>query len=887
MFAKTLAYLKGFVRRDTIEHELDEELRFHLEMETRANRADGLSQSAARRKALLDLGGVEQTRLAVRDIRGSMFDSLGQDLRYGIRRLRRGRSVALPAILTVALAVGLATAVWSVARAILLRPFPYPQSDRLLAVWKATPEIDFFPLAVPELLDVQDKARSVQGIGGFTREGFVLLAPTGARWADAFQVTTNLLDVLGVRVIRGRTFRPEDAEPGREHVVVLGERLWREAFEGNPEVVGRSVRMKTEGSKTDTADEYRVVGVVATDVEIFYPNRLRAQMYVPRVLTARDRSEQARALPSLIAIARLRPGVPVREGMNDVAAVMAASANEHKATSFPGATPRVLPLHEELVGRTRPAFFLLAAASGLLLIIGCANVANLVLASGLGRRREFAARLALGCSRARLLRQLLTEHLLVASAGGLLGIALAAWATPLLRRLAAESLPRAADIRLDASGLVVALALAIVAWLASGLAPALAVTRRTRLRWDAPGGRTLTPASRRLRSVLVLTQTALVLALLGAAGLLTNGIWRLAKVDLGFQPGRVLAAQITLPQSWWWKADARTARVERELIQRITADSRFAGASLGSELPFTWGVLGAVKQRDSSRPLRALVAAVSDDYLPLLGIRLRRGRRLEAREDGDKHVVVINDALLRQLSQGSGLGQRLLIGGEWREVVGVVDNVTEIGELRAGVIRRAGLGRLTLPAAYVPIGSIDCTNHYFLCRTTLDAQAATAVIEKVLRVVEPEGTVRRSGWLSERVDLAGADIRFCAVVVGVFALAALFLGAVGLYSVLAHAVRDRTVEIGIRTALGASPGQVRWTVISALLTPVALGGAIGLGIVLLGGRALRGFLFEVPANDPSTLAGAVLLLAGVAAVAAYLPARAITRLDAVRALRAD
>ena len=323
------------------------------------------------------------------------------------------------------------------------------------------------------------------------------------------------------------------------------------------------------------------------------------------------------------------------------------------------------------------------------------------------------------------------------------------------------------------------------------------------------------------------------------------------------------------------------------MIQRLTADARFAQVTMGSELPFTWGVLDGVKEGESSKPVHAIVAAVGADYLPLLGITLRSGRMLDARDTGNKHVAVINAALQRTLSGGPGVGQRLLIDGEWREVVGMVKSVTEIGDVSAGVIRRAGLKRVTLPAAYVPLGSLDCSRHFLLSRTKLDAVAATAAAQKVLSAIEPDGTVRRSGWLDERVGGAGAEIKFCTFVVGVFAMTALVLGALGVFSVLAHAIRERTVEIGIRTALGASPGRVRWTLASGPLASAALGGALGVGVVLLAGRALRGFLFEVPTNDPATLAGAAVLLAGVASLAVYLPARSITRLDAARALRAD
>lgn len=886
MIGRFVAHVRGLLGRRRAQQELEEELQFHLAMETRANIERGIRPDAAARRARIDLGGLEQTRLAATDVRHTPLDSVAQDLRHGARRFNRQRGTGLAAVVTLALTVGLATAVYSVAHSVLLQPFPYEHADRLLSVWKATPEVDFFPLPIPEVLDLRERSRTLEGIGGFTRDGFMLQASVGARWVEAFIVTPNLFEVVGLRATRGRTFLPEDAEPGREKVAIIGERLWREAFAAAPDIIGRMVPLRDEGAKSDVPDLYRIVGVVPSDLEIFYPKRFRAQMYFPWVLTAEDRSEEARRYPSMFTIARLRPGVPARDGIAEMSRLMAESASGHPATSIPNARPRVVPLHEELVGRTRPAFVLLAAAAGLLLLIGCANVSNLLLASGLGRRQEFSARLALGCSRRRLFRQLVTEQVIPAGLGGALGVALATWATPMLRRLAPASLPRAADIRLDGAALLIALGVSLLAWLASAVAPSAI------LAWSASPvpdgtGRTMTRRGRWLRSSLVVAQTTLVLALLAGAALLTNGMWRLTSVDLGFSAEDVFVAQVVVPRAWWRTASPKTTRLEQELVHRLSADRRFQHVTMGSDLPFSWGVLTPVRREKHDKPTWAMVAAVGPHYPTLLGMRLRQGRHLTWREEGSRNVVVVNQTLARHLFQGAALGQRLFIDGNWRQVVGLVEDVTEIGELRGGIIRREGLGRLTLPAAYLPIGSTDCFNHFLLCRTSLDAASAAHEVQKQLQALEPDAAIRRSGWLGDAVNDAGADVRFCAFVIGLFAVAALLLGGIGVYAVLAHTVRERTLEIGIRTALGGAPGRVGWTMARAVVLAVALGCALGLGTVLATGRLLEAFLFEVTPADPWTLSAATVFLLLVALAAGLLPARAALAVDPARALRSQ
>jgi len=293
---------RSLLSRGRAERELDEELAYHVEMETDANIQRGVPAGEARRLALISLGGTEQTRLQVRDVRRTLVDTTLQDAGYALRRMGREPGVAAATILTFAVTVGLAAAVYSVAQSVLLRPFPFDEPESLVAVWKAKDDIDFYPLPVPEMLDLKSRVSAVKDIGGFTREGFVVSGPKGARWADAFLVTTNLFDVLGVRPVRGRTFAAGDGLPGHDKVLVIGETLWREAFDADPGIIGREVSLRAEGSGPEM---YRVVGVVAPDLQLFYPAPLRAELYAPRVLTTQDRTEAARSMPSLITVARL------------------------------------------------------------------------------------------------------------------------------------------------------------------------------------------------------------------------------------------------------------------------------------------------------------------------------------------------------------------------------------------------------------------------------------------------------------------------------------------------------------------------------------------------------------------------------------------------------
>jgi len=815
-----------------------------------------------------------------------MVDRIWVDVSFAARRFGRQPGFAAASIVTIGLAVGLTTAVYSVASAVLLRPLPFADPDRLVAIWRTMPEVDFVPVPVPEFLDLEARASSLEAAAGLSPDGCTLIAPGVAEWADAFAVTPNLFDLLGTPALVGRTFVAGENQPGRDRVVVLAEGYWRRVFGGDPGIVGTRVRLPGLGSPGAEADSYEVIGVVRWTVELSYRRPLRADLFVPRVFSPEERGEQRRRLPGLMTFGRLKRGVTVRQADRDVRALLTTLSEEHPVTSLPGAGARVVSLHEELVGQTRPVLLLLGWGAAVVLLVGCVNVANLLVAGGIGRAHEGAVRRALGCSRARLLQQFLTEHLLLAAGGGALGFLLAVWATPLLMQFAPASLPRADQIGIDWRVLLFALAVSGSAGLLFGLAPAWILVRPRLASSLRVGVGSVPLAGRRLRGALVVAETALVLALLAGAGLIGTSVWRLAHLELGFNPAQVIAMQIALPDRL--ARNERADGLEGDLLARVRPLPGVLRAATSDELPFASGALASVGIAADETSHPALVSAVDPEYLPLLEVPLRRGRLLGPQDRGNAGVAVVNETLARLFPDGRALGQRILVARQWREVVGVVGDMTEVGQIRGSVIRQAGLSRLTLPAAYIPSGTSSGPYDVFLLvRTPVAPSEMVGMVRRELRAIDPELTIRRSGTLDERVAASGEGLRFQMLLTWIFAGVALALAAVGLYSVLAHLVGQRTREIGLRIALGATPGQVGWLIARQSMALVGLGTAIGLAGALAGGRAIRSLLFEVSPLDPLTFATAVSLLMAAAFAATCVPARRATRVDPTSALRCE
>ena len=888
MFGHFFAHVRGLVSRNRAEGELDEELRFHLEMETRANIDRGMMPGEARRRALIDLGGVQQTKEKVRDERATVFDSLALDVGYAVRRMKRDPRSATVVAVTMGLAVGLATTVYSIATSVLLRPLPYHNPAALVLVFRTVGDVNIIPLPTPEFLDLRTRSKAIGALGGLERDGYSVVAPSLTEWADAFSVTANLFTVLGVPPLVGRTFLPHEEQAGHERVVVLAEAFWRRVFAGDPKVIGQRVRLVGPNRREGDADTYEVIGVVPSSVRLFYRLPLHADVYIPRVIQPTDRAEEARMSPGLFTFGRLAPGISVEQAAQEVRTILNAVAAEHPAVSIPAAGSRVTSLDEELVGQTRPAFVLLAAAALVLLVIGCVNVASVLLAGGLQRTQELVVRLAIGCSRQRLWQQLLTEHLLLALAGAALGALMAFWTIPTLRRLAPDSLPRVNQIRVEPGALLFALGASIVAGLVFGAAPAWMMIRPRIGDLLRTGAGTLAPRTRRLRAAFVIVTTALALTLLSCAGLIANGLWRLAHLELGFDPAHVIGFAIELPERW--QSNTRSVVFERELLAKVRGLPGVALASASSELPFAWGALDATVRLPGGRQAPPSEVTASDpDYLRLLKIPLRAGRLLDGRDDGNRRVVLVNEAFQRSFGQAPALGQRIKVANEWREVVGIVGNVTEVGQLRGRVIKQAGFSRLTTPAVYTPSGTYHdlFSFRYLLVRTLLPQPEMTRAVNEQLRTIDPEVTIRRAGKLDDSVRSVGGDARFYGTIVGTFALVAVILASVGLYGLLAHSVSQRSKEIAVRVAPGASPRRIGWLVVSESVALVAIGTVLGLALALAGSKATSTLLFEVAPADPLTLIGMVGVFVAVAGVATYAPTRRAVRVDVVSVLKTE
>ncbi len=882
MFDRLTARLRSLLTRRRVERELDEELRFHVEMETQVNVASGMKTGEARRAALRDLGGVEQTREAVRDVRGLWVDSVRQDLRYAIRRVRREPGLAAAIVLTIGLAVGLTTSVYSLARGVLLRPLPFPRPWELVQVWRTEPEWPRVGVSVPEYFDWKAQCRSFSALSAAAQAGVRVAVGGHAEWAEALAVTPNLLSMLGVEPILGRTFRNEEDQPGRDRVVVLDEGFWRSAFGGDPRVIGRRIALDGGRSRYSSGPgSFEVIGVVPASTRLRYRYPSRCDLYVPLRISGAGFQDPGRGAASLWVFGRLRPGTTIQQATADVGTVFRRSSRS-VIELVPGLSVRIDALHDELLGHTRPLFLLLGATVSLILLIACANLVNLLLASGLRRGDELAARMALGCSRTRLARQLATEQLLLAGIGGCVGIVLAFWAVPVAVRLAPPTLPRLGDVRLDAACVMVGIALAGFLGLASGVVPAVLLSRRHSVGPLSPGQASPTMRAR-LRNALVVGEAAMVVVLLAASALIAHGYWRLSRVDTGFDPRHVLSVRLLMPPG---NDAGRIGAVSRELVSKVGSLPGVTGAAMTSELPFTESGLAAVALEDGRHESGTAVSAVSADFLEVLHVPLLAGRMLSADDELNPRVAVVSERFAREVfPTGSALGRRIGFG-QWFEIVGIVGDVTEIGTLNSGV-RMKGLSRLTLPRVYVPSASTDGSIRYLVVRTVGAPPAMARAVRNDVASVAPGVAVGETSTLDELVATAGADTRFAVAVLCSFAVVAFALACIGLFGVVGYSVARRRREFGVRLALGESPGGVRRLVLGQALVLVSAGCVIGLAVALAGGQALRAFLFEVSPSDPWTLVAVVALLLAGGAVAAYLPARRASRLDPMSVLRSE
>ena len=805
------------------------------------------------------------------------MDTLRQDLAYALRRLAEAPGFSLIAVATLALGIGANGAIFSVVNAVLLRPLPFGEPDRLVRVaqlWQGRPTV----YSPQNFLDTQKAAQSFDSLAVFDEGGMHLTGRGRPVRLDGAEVSASFFDVLKVRPALGRGFAAEENEPGHTKVAILGHRLWRERFGADPAAVGQTMQLERE--------TYTVVGVAPPGFS--FPEG--AELWTPMLYDARFRT-QSRGAWYITVIGRLRAGVSVAHAREEVATIAARLAHQYPdADEGVGAT--VIPLQESLVGGSRRALLVLLGAVGLVLLIACVNVANLLLARVAARETELAVRSALGAGRARLLRQLLTESMVLALLGGAAGLLLATFSLEGLLGLEPQGVPRLAEVRMDRAVVAFAALLSILTGLVFGSVPALHMMRRATAQSLREGGRgVLGGRGHRLRGGLVVSQIALAMVLLAGAGLLLRSFAHLRHVDPGFRPGSALTFRVTLPESAY-KEDPSQIAFYRDLAARLAALPGVQSVGAISGLPLSgvhfnlsFEVKGRAPLPPAQQPTME-VRVVSADYFKAMGIPVLRGRGLTAADDAraPQAVVLSRSAVRRHFPGEDAMGKAIVLGwgrgpGEPRaggEVVGIV-----------GDVKDHGLAEENPPEIYLPYPQRTVQAMDVVLRTSVPPRSLLPAAEAVVRDLDPELPVARVATLDEVVARSISEPRFYMVLLGSFAGLALFLAALGLFGVMSYAVVQRSREIGIRVALGAHPHDVLGMVLRHAMT-LALAGVVGglLGALALS-RLLGRLLFELSPTDPGTLAGVALLLSLVALAASYLPARRATRVDPLIALRSE
>ncbi|HEY7113901.1 MAG TPA: ABC transporter permease [Thermoanaerobaculia bacterium] len=819
------------------------------------------------------------------------MSSVLRDVRYAARVLARSRGFAAAAVITLALGTGANAAIFSVVNAVLLRPLPFPAAGELVRITADLKGQDLQDagLSAPELFDYRDRAGAFAAVSGLFPINANIVGVGRPERAEVLLVDTGYFDLLGVRARLGRTFTPEDFRPGIAEVAVVSDGWWRR-HGADPEIVGRRFRLDD--------DLYTVIGVapagfrhpgrgIETEVDVWSPAGWSASPFP----APNRRSYFLRG-----ALARLKPGVTAAAAQASLDRLAATLRREY-GSDYPatdGWAPRVVPLQQDLVGNVRPALLVLTAAVGLVLLIACANVANLLLARAASRQREIAVRRALGAGRWRLIRQLLTESVVLAVAGGGLGLAVASWGTGFLARVAPPGVLRPDPIGVDARVLLFALALSIGTGLVFGAAPALSLSgagREIGLRPEARG--TTSRRGHRVRGILVVAEFALALMLLVAAGLLVRTLGRLQRVDPGFDPRRVTTATLWLPQpniretGRYFKNAARVELCDR-ILDRAARLPGVESAALATAVPFganrfvgSFTIEG--RDPDRSGTGSAELSSVTVGYFDTMGIPLERGRAFTPQDAEASEPIAIASASLarRYFADEDPIGRRVRLAtrtgqGPWLRIVGIVRDV-----------KTQALDVSERPLLYRPMAQASNLSLTLVLRGDAAPSALAPSIERDLAGIDPEVPVYGVRAMESALSATVRARRFAMLLLGLFAALALVLSAVGVYGLLAYSVAQRRSEIGIRVALGARPADVRRLFLRQGAILVAAGVVLGLLGAAAATRGLAALLFGVSPRDPATFAVLTLLLSGVALTACWLPARRAARVDPVGTLRAE
>jgi len=861
------------------ERDFAAELESHLQLHVDDNIRAGMAPDQARREALVALGGVERTKDAYRDQRGvPAVDALVRDCRHGLRLLRKSPGFAAAAVLILGLGIGVNAAIFSLVNAVVLRPLPYADSWRIMRVWHVPPPELFsgqptFAVSPANYLDWQSQSTAFSRMAIYGGRLANLTGQGDPDTIEAATVSEDFFPILGVQPVLGRTIGRADVAPGHEHVVVLSESLWKSRFGADARIVGRTILLNGEA--------HTVLGVVPQ--RLAFPDY--AKMWLPLVWSPEERT--VRGNHNYMVIAQLAPGASVQTAQAELTTISRRLERQYPADDK-GWGALVRPLHADIVGDVRWPLLVLLGAVAFVLLIACANLANLLLARTLGRAKEIAIRGAIGASRARIVQQLLVESLLLGIGGGAVGLLAARFAVSAIVTAFGADLPRVAEIDLDMHVLMFAGAVAVLTGLIAGIAPAWRMTKgdtgEALKQGQGRGGSQA--GERRVRNALVTSEVALALMLLVGAGLLIRTLWQLRAVDPGFAPANVLTMTVVIPQSRY-PEPAQQTRFFDETLARVRALPGVDAAAGTDSLPLQGGSTQPVAIEGhpvvslSEQP-EVAVRRITPDYVSTLGMRVLDGRDLSRSDTSDRPLAVLISASMarRFWPTERPIGRHLtlgLISAEPREVVGVVNDVKLLGlDVREPVA-----------AVYVPTNQVASRDLSFVVRTRVPPRSVVPLVINAIHSVDSEQAALDILTMDEVIGSSLAQQRFNMRLLTAFACLALALAAIGIYGVLSYTVRQRVREIGIRMALGApASGVLRMMVIEGM-KPTIVGLAIGIAAAAAVGRVLQTLIFGVGARDATTFVTVSLIVLGVGLVASLVPAYRATRIDPLRALRTD
>jgi putative ABC transport system permease protein len=800
------------------------------------------------------------------------------DLRYALRMLIKSPGFSAIAILTLGLAIGANSAIFSVVNAVLLRPLPYAHSEQLVRVFGSQPQLELAPTSPANFLEWKEQNEVFERIATYVGQGFNLTGGDKPERVIGARVSADLFQLLRVQPGLGRAFTEEEDQAGHGQVVILSHEFWQSRFGGDPHTLRQVITLNEQS--------YTVVGIMPPSFA--FPDT-RTQVWTPVAFNPAERA--TRDTNFIDVIARLKPGVSIEQARSHMTALAQRQAERYPESNT-GIGVKIVSLHQQTVGDVRAMLVVLSGAVGFVLLIACANVANLLLARAAGRQKEMAIRGALGASRARVVRLLLTESVVLAVLGGAVGLLLAGWSLDLLITLKPANLPRLAEIGINRTVFLFTFAISVVTGIVFGLVPAFQASKPDLNEGLKESGRGATggPGRHRVRTFLVVSEVALSLVLLVGAGLMMRSFARLLAVDPGFKADHVLTAFVSLPVSKYPTRQEQAAFFER-LIERLRNLPGVSSAGLVTDIPLFGGSSTGVEIDGRPAPLpgqRPMTdyRMISPDYFTAMGVGLIQGRAFSRYDTEDAPgVVIINQTMAARFFPGeSPIGKRIGLSGnprDWREIVGV-----------AGDVRNYGVDADVKPEVYVPFfqnapgylaGVASAMN--VMVRSTNAPSALTNALLQQVQALDKDQPVSEIRTMESYLSESMAQRRFNMLLLAVFGALALVLAAVGIYGVIAYTVTQRTHEMGIRIALGARGGDILWLIFaSAMLTTVS-GIVLGLAAALALTRLLGSLLYQVTATDPLVFASITLLLLVVAIVATYIPARRAMKVDPITALR--